>query len=73
MTQNPEDKLTGLEIKLAHQDQQIHDLSDMVTRQWHEIDRLKKALQKTESRLSLLEEDDSDTGNAPAYEKPPHY
>ncbi|MFC7048135.1 SlyX family protein [Emcibacter nanhaiensis] len=66
------DKLTDLEIRLAHQDQQIHDLSDMVTRQWHEIDRLKKSLQKTESRLSVLEED-ADEGQGPVYEKPPHY
>ena len=66
------DKLTSLEIRLAHQDRQIHDLSDMVTRQWHEIDRLKKALQKTEGRLSVLEEDAGE-GQGMVYEKPPHY
>ncbi|WP_417316646.1 SlyX family protein [Emcibacter sp.] len=72
MIQDPADKLTELEIRIAHQDEQIHDLSEMVTRQWHEIDRLKKSLQKTKSRLSLLEEE-GDDGKGPEYEKPPHY
>ena len=66
-----EDKLTGLEIRIAHQDLQIQDLSDMVNRQWQEIDRLRLLLKKAEGRLDSLEEDGP--GGRPLYEKPPHY
>ena len=72
--------LEDIEIALAHQERQIGDLNDMVTRQWDEIERLKKLLLKTEGRLSEIEAGFDDSGKEPltvaeqaALEKPPHY
>ena len=62
---NIEDRVTELEIALAHQDQTISDLSEMVTRQWVEIEKLRDDL----SRL-----DDSKADRPPEEDgAPPHY
>ncbi len=68
---NVEERLTGLEATIAYQDQQIQDLSDMVTQQWSDIDRLKKSLSRTEERLGNLENPSEDTEIV--HEVPPHY
>ena len=44
------DRIENLEITLAHQDQQIQDMSEMITAQWKEIDRLKRHIQQTEEK-----------------------
>lgn len=64
-------RLATVEQTLAHQDRQIQDLSDMVTRQWREIDGLKKSLGRTQQRLEDLESPSED-GDA-ARDRPPHY
>lgn len=58
-----------IEITLAHLEQQITDLSDMVSRQWREIDRLRKSQTKDSERLDHLENNGPGAGS----EKPPHY
>ena len=75
-----ENRLNEIEATLAHQDQQMQDLNDVVTRQAREIDALKARLQKTQVKLSMLESgvEDGDTGDMgsierAALEKPPHY
>jgi len=70
MSQNTDD-ITRLESLLMHQDQQIQDLSEMVNRQWQEIDLLKRKLGRTESRLNVLENPEDENG--PDHEIPPHY
>lgn len=65
------ERLVIIEQMIAHQDQQIHDLSDMVNRQWHEIDRLKRNLSQTEQRLESLESTPKD--DELSHEIPPHY
>ena len=52
------------------QEQTLNDLNDMVSRQWDEIDKLKRQLNKASDRIVTLEDalPDSD-GN----QKPPHY
>ena len=74
-----EDKLNTIEEALAHQDQQIQDLSEMVIVQTREIDVLRKRLQKLENKISAAEEDNgqgdksmSATEHA-AMTRPPHY
>lgn len=81
MTGVTEAKLAELEIILTHQDKQIQELNEVVTRQWGEIDALKKYMQLTKSKIQELEhnlgelsqgEGKSVTDEAAA-NKPPHY
>lgn len=77
-----EKRLSELEGMLAHQDQQIQDLSDMVSQQWGEIDKLKARLNRTQEKLKSVEDlahSASKSGEGmsvtemSALEKPPHY
>ncbi len=74
-----DDKLQKIEITLAHQDQQIQDLSEMINAQWKEIERLKLLLIKTQDKILELEASSDNDGKQAsvteiaASEKPPHY
>ncbi len=75
-----ENKTNHIEEALAHQEQQIHDLGEMVNRQWQEIDLLKKQLEKTNAKLGAIEEtagnsqgEDLPPAQQAARDKPPHY
>jgi len=70
MTTNDE-RLSQIEQTITYQDQQIQDLSDMVSQQWTEIDRLKKRLAQAKQRLEILENPPEEGGMT--HEKPPHY
>ncbi len=76
-----EEKIKELETMIMHQAKDINDLSDMVNKQWQEIEALKTVIRKTNSRLKNIE-DLSKYNNAEgikslsdllAEEKPPHY
>lgn len=61
-------RLSELEMMVAHQEQTINELSDVVKRQWDEIDALKgevARLDETKANTSA----DEDEGDRP----PPHY
>lgn len=62
--------LTDIEMTLAHQTKQIDELSEIVQKQWDEIDRLKKMLSRADARITELEDVKADPN---AIEKPPHY
>ncbi len=75
-------KFIELEALISHQEQQIQDLSDMVTKQWDEIDLLKARLNKTQAKLKSVEDianSATKSGDAMSVsdfadaEKPPHY
>ncbi|MCB1531071.1 MAG: SlyX family protein [Rhodospirillales bacterium] len=75
-----EDDLNRIQEVLTHQEKQIFDLNDMVTRQWKEIDRLKAELEKTRAKLNVLEETAAEAmgeklsvSEEAARNKPPHY
>lgn len=72
-----EQKINRIEEMLAHQEQQITDLSEMVNTQWKEIEGLKRRLEQANSKLSHLENKGVDAGQSitdmAAQEKPPHY
>lgn len=76
-----DDKITLLEITLAHQESQIQDLHEMIHKQWKEIDILKLRLDKAQRQIVELNTTSSDTDPAEpmsvaeiaAAEKPPHY
>ena len=72
-----ENKLNHIEETLTHQEQQIHELSDIVTSQWKEIELLKKRMVKMQSKLDIIE-DGGDSESMSITEqaerdKPPHY
>lgn len=64
-------RLTNLEIQIAHQAQMIDELNDTIVKQWAEIDELKKRLKAATMRLEQVE--DALPDNAPAHQPPPHY
>ena len=73
-----EERIENLEITLAHQDQQIQDMSEMITAQWKEIERLKAHIQRTEEKLLEFMDSDEESEALSATEfaarnKPPHY
>lgn len=79
MDQTAQDKIEAL---LAYQEQKIDDLSDMVARQWDEIERLKQRLKRTQDKLKTVEDLANAAGKSDqaisvsefaAQEKPPHY
>jgi SlyX protein len=65
-----EEKITQIEEVLMHQAEQINALSEMVTRQWDEIDLLKRHIKKLQGSISELNESQ---GVPAADQKPPHY
>lgn len=73
-----QNRIENLEVALAHQEQQIQDMSEMINAQWTEIERLKRHITKTEGKLlEFIEADKNTDGLSPtdfaAQNKPPHY
>ena len=65
------ERLDAIEEKLAHLEQAVHELSDVVARQQKELDR---ALERNQRLLDKIAAIESESGtSATAYEKPPHY
>lgn len=60
--------IQNLQETVAHQEQQINDLSDMIIRQGHEINALRKEISKLQGKVENIEE-----GAPAADQKPPHY
>ena len=63
-------RLMELELKFMEQEQTVNELSEMLNRQWQEIELLKNKLTRAQDRLITLEETLS---ASPGHEKPPHY
>lgn len=61
-----EDRVATLESHIAHQETTQQDMSDMIARQWDEIDRLTRT-------LKLLHDQVRDAQPEPEAQKPPHY
>ena len=72
-----ENRLENLEIILAHQEQQMQDMSEMITAQWKEIDRLKAKITRLEGKIEETEKGNEETSlsttELAAMNKPPHY
>ncbi len=66
-----QERLMALESHSAHQDGTIEDLSEMVSRQWTEIEALQRTLAEMRARLGRVEDDVAPA--APADQPPPHY
>lgn len=65
------DRLTDIEIKIAHMEQAVNELSDVLYVQQQLIDRLEKGLEKLAENLASAGEGPARTDAAD--EKPPHY
>ncbi len=73
-----DDRIESLETTIAHHERQIQDLSDMITSQWKEIDRLKRYIAQTDAKLeeymtSAKDGDALTPTEIAARDKPPHY
>ena len=64
--------ITHIEETLAHQEQQISELNDIVTRQADAIDMLKQRLERMRDKMSVIE-DMAQSGDSVIVDKPPHY
>ena len=65
------DRLEAIEIKLAHLERAVAEISDVVARQQKELDRALDRNQRLMEKIAAIE---SESGtSATAYEKPPHY
>ncbi|NCF52318.1 SlyX protein [Gammaproteobacteria bacterium] len=66
-----EDRLVDIESKLAHQDQLLQELNDVVTAQQSTIMRLEDLFEALIERVRSIAE--SSPEPAPPDERPPHY
>jgi len=66
-----EDRLVDIESKLAHQDQLLLDLNDVVTSQQAKIMQLEQLCNSLIDRVRALGDDVP--GEATQDERPPHY
>ena len=66
-----DNRLTEIEIKLAHIEQSLNELSDVMYSQQGLIERLEKSYDSLRQRIQTNTE--GPTGSNPADEKPPHY
>ncbi|MBY0555377.1 SlyX family protein [bacterium] len=66
-----ENQLIDIEIKIAHQDKTLEELSDVIYKQQQQIDSLEKSLKTLISRIQNGTNGELEIG--PADEKPPHY
>ena len=66
-----QDRLTEIEIKIAHMEQSLGELSDVLYRQQSLLDRLELRFNELRQRVSVTA--DGRENSDPTDEKPPHY
>ena len=67
MSDYTDQRLTTLEMAVTHQEQTIHELSEVITRQWEVIDALKRDLSRLEATKADIDPEEE------ADRRPPHY
>lgn len=65
------ERLAELEIRAAHAEQALGELSDVVREQWDVIEALKGRVDRLRDRVAELEQGGG--RSRPEDEKPPHY
>jgi SlyX protein len=68
---NDSARIDALEIKLAHLERALSEISDVVIRQQRELDLAVARQQRLRDQLAMLESEGGTS--ATAEEKPPHY
>ena len=66
-----EDRLVDIEVKLAHQEQLLNDLNEVVTKQQAKIMRLEELCGSLVDRVKSIGE--AIPGDGAQDERPPHY
>lgn len=72
-------KLHAIESVLAHQEEQIQDLNDVVIQQSKDIELLRKQVSKLYDKINMMDDSstqeggDLSTAERAARDKPPHY
>ena len=66
-----QDRLTEIEIRIAHMEQSLGELSDVLYRQQSLLDRLELRFNELRQRVSVTA--DGQENSDPTDEKPPHY
>ena len=66
-----EDRFIDLETRLAHQDQLLHELNDVVTAQQAKLMHLEELCRSLIDRVRAVGDGAPEDG--PADERPPHY
>ena len=64
-----EDRFVDIEIKLAHQEDLVESLNQMVYQQGRRIDQLEAIVAQVAERVR----NQAEAGQSPLNEKPPHY
>ena len=73
MTDTSDDeRIADLEIQLAHQTRQLDELNEIVDRQWREIEKLTRSVNKLVERLQSVEAN-IESGPPGEEPPPPHY
>ncbi len=72
MTRSPEQRITDLEMELAHVQRLYEQLNEVVTQQARERDQLERRFQQLLGQFKALKEKQAETFD-PLDEKPPHY
>lgn len=67
----PDDRLTALEIALAHAERTVEELSDVVREQAERVARLERQVAGLAARLGAVEEGGGPA--PPADQRPPHW
>ena len=66
---NQEDRFVDIEIKLAHQEDLVESLNDVVYQQSKRIDHLEALVNKMAEHIRNSQQ----SGQNPANDRPPHY
>ena len=66
---NQEDRFVDIEIKLAHQEDLVESLNDVVYQQSKRIDQLEALVNKMAEHIRNSQQ----SGQNPANDRPPHY
>ncbi|MCL4721211.1 MAG: SlyX family protein [Gammaproteobacteria bacterium] len=66
-------RLEALEIKCAHLERAVQELSDVMYRQSRDLDTLRERNERLARQLAALESPGAEGHGAPPVEIPPHY
>ena len=66
-----QDRITDIEVKIAHMEQSLTELSDVLYQQQSMLDRMELRFTELRQRVAAIAE--SPENNNPLDEKPPHY
>jgi uncharacterized coiled-coil protein SlyX len=73
MAKDPQERMTELEIQLAHVQRLYEQLNEVVTEQSGRIDLLERRCHQLQTQYKELKERQPESGLDPLDEKPPHY